>query len=593
MIKLYWLAVALIIVKSLSDAFIMQSPSAQMWNDDLMRLVQVRNFLAGQGWYDVTQYRLGLEGGTVLHWSRLIDLPIAGLILFFDLFMSSKNAEITAGAVWPLFLLAIAIGLLTRISNAIGEKETGFASLYLGSFVIYMGGKFGVGSLDHHNVQIVFTLACLAAALSSQTGYKAGIIGGLFAALSLVVGLEAIVYIALFCLAAALRWWWHGADRKTATLGFSAGFFVTLIISFLAFWPETSKTDFRCDALDEQLLLLAGFGSAGLFLIVPVLSNQSKMVRLIGLVSLGATTLIFGKLFAPDCLSNPMSQIYPDVRTYWLDRVNEAKPFLVWLQDPANRSSFGQLLLPVIAVAYLIFSIFKSQHKEEKLLLTVLIAISWAISLYQVRASAFTDIFIIPALALLLADSYKWYKSTNNSKIGIVFIVLIVALNSMFWRELISEFTPKNDINASVSLVGANTSDDEQLCLSSQLIEQLNAFEPGLIVSGTNFAPYILMETKHRVLASNFHRNHDGIQALVDFSKSDAAQAKEYLYSWNAKYVVLCTGIGDTWGQSLFAEEDGTIWPLLNAGTPPNYLTQVGEGTGILKIFQVNKPEGS
>src|SRR5690606_27037017 len=50
-------------------------------NDSLMRLTQVRDLLAGQGWFDLAQYRMGLEGGFVMHWSRLVDAPIAGMIL--------------------------------------------------------------------------------------------------------------------------------------------------------------------------------------------------------------------------------------------------------------------------------------------------------------------------------------------------------------------------------------------------------------------------------------------------------------------------------------------------------------------------------
>ena len=36
-------------------------------SDDLLRLVEVRDLLAGQSWFDLTQYRLGLDGGTVMH----------------------------------------------------------------------------------------------------------------------------------------------------------------------------------------------------------------------------------------------------------------------------------------------------------------------------------------------------------------------------------------------------------------------------------------------------------------------------------------------------------------------------------------------
>ncbi len=35
--------------------------------DDAMRLVEVRDYLGGQGWFDLHQYRLGPDGGTLMH----------------------------------------------------------------------------------------------------------------------------------------------------------------------------------------------------------------------------------------------------------------------------------------------------------------------------------------------------------------------------------------------------------------------------------------------------------------------------------------------------------------------------------------------
>ena len=44
--------------------------------DDNMRMMQVRALLDGQGWYDLSQHRMA---GSNIHWSRLVDLPIATL----------------------------------------------------------------------------------------------------------------------------------------------------------------------------------------------------------------------------------------------------------------------------------------------------------------------------------------------------------------------------------------------------------------------------------------------------------------------------------------------------------------------------------
>ncbi|HMA50771.1 MAG TPA: hypothetical protein VKP60_13520, partial [Magnetospirillaceae bacterium] len=45
--------------------------------DDHMRLQQVRDWMAGQSWFDVTQYRMNPPTGMLMHWSRLLDVPLA------------------------------------------------------------------------------------------------------------------------------------------------------------------------------------------------------------------------------------------------------------------------------------------------------------------------------------------------------------------------------------------------------------------------------------------------------------------------------------------------------------------------------------
>ena len=99
---LYWLATALLYAGlTLPGAQDLIGPD----NDDSMRLVEVRDLLAGQGWFDLHQYRLGLEGGTLMHWSRFVDLPIAVLIKFFSLFLTATAAEGVAATLWPLILI--------------------------------------------------------------------------------------------------------------------------------------------------------------------------------------------------------------------------------------------------------------------------------------------------------------------------------------------------------------------------------------------------------------------------------------------------------------------------------------------------------
>ena len=82
-------------------------PDENLSTDDAMRLVQVRDLLAGQGWFDTTQYRLDPPAGVLMHWSRLIDLPIAALTHLGGTVLPQAMAERVATIVWPAALLLI------------------------------------------------------------------------------------------------------------------------------------------------------------------------------------------------------------------------------------------------------------------------------------------------------------------------------------------------------------------------------------------------------------------------------------------------------------------------------------------------------
>ena len=126
-------------------------------NDDAMRLVGIRDLLAGQAWFDPTQYRLG-PAGSLMHWSRLIDLPIALLLKFFQLFVDAPMAERLTMAIWPLLVLLPTLAGLRALGRALQGEMAGNIALVLGMFLAPVVGHFRPGALDHHNVQIALLL---------------------------------------------------------------------------------------------------------------------------------------------------------------------------------------------------------------------------------------------------------------------------------------------------------------------------------------------------------------------------------------------------------------------------------------------------
>ena len=73
--------------------------------DDLLRLQEVRDFLAGQSWFDVTQYRLNPPWGAPMHWSRLLDVPLAAVMLLARPLLGTTGAELAAATIVPPAML--------------------------------------------------------------------------------------------------------------------------------------------------------------------------------------------------------------------------------------------------------------------------------------------------------------------------------------------------------------------------------------------------------------------------------------------------------------------------------------------------------
>ena len=90
--------------------------------DDFMRLDQVRDWLAGQSWWDVRQYRMDPPAGADMHWSRLVDLPIAACLLLARLVLPEPAASIAAMTAVPLLQLLLAMALLRALMRTLGAS---------------------------------------------------------------------------------------------------------------------------------------------------------------------------------------------------------------------------------------------------------------------------------------------------------------------------------------------------------------------------------------------------------------------------------------------------------------------------------------
>src|SRR5947209_10790817 len=97
--------------------------------DDAMRLAQLRDWLGGQGWFDLSQPRVA--GGYESHWSRLIDAGLAATLWVFGWFADPVMAERLMRTVWPLLWVAPTMAGAVTIAWRIGGREAALMALLL------------------------------------------------------------------------------------------------------------------------------------------------------------------------------------------------------------------------------------------------------------------------------------------------------------------------------------------------------------------------------------------------------------------------------------------------------------------------------
>jgi hypothetical protein len=92
--------------------------------DDAMRLVQVLDLKDGADWYDLTQRRLNPPEGVPMHWSRLPDLPLLGVLTLAEPLLGrtaavNLAATLTPPVLWVGFFAAFVWAVMPLVERSV------------------------------------------------------------------------------------------------------------------------------------------------------------------------------------------------------------------------------------------------------------------------------------------------------------------------------------------------------------------------------------------------------------------------------------------------------------------------------------------
>lgn len=571
------LILSVAVVASLMIVSLLKGSFGQIGSDgdDVMRLVQVRELLDGKGWFDLIQPRLGPDGGTLMHWSRLVDLPIAALALLFMPLVGKEAALSAALTAWPILSVLIVTCAFIAGARALGGRGLLLFTAILAFAVLFRHFRFLPGAIDHHNLQLGLILLASVCLMSPWRPAGPAALAGAALALAAAIGGEVYVFVAVIAAFAALDWAIAGEPARPAAIVFGASFAAVLTLAFLATVGPLEYGTVRCDALSSVSLLAGLGGGASFALAAQITSARTLRVRFIALGLVGALCIAQVIALGPQCLSNPLSALSPEAQTLWLARVDEARPTLaLWPAQPGEvLFRLGTLLLGLGAALFLAR---RGIHRRAMLFSVLLLTVSFILALYQTRFYVFGQLFAVLPLAALAAKLHAGEIGAGLPRPAYLFVLLLGF--PMMWAAAGVSLAPKR----AAPLAAASTA-----CLTPEASAILARLPPGRILAPPSDTPRLLLETPHSALHGHYHRNIAGIDAAIAIYTSAPDEARRRLAAANVDYFLVCPSDPDI---RFFSRRDpSSLLGAVMSGKVPAWL-QPAARAGDTAVYRI-RPE--
>ena len=482
--------------------------------DDAVRLQQIRDWLAGQRFGDVSQHRLA--GGAAMHWSRLPDLIPAAVIALLTPLFGGDGAEIAAVIAWPLALFPVALLLIARIARALGTHAP--TALAVAAIAYPATTLFLPGRIDHHGLQMVLLLGSVLALLRAPSA-GAGFAIGMLAAASVAIGLETAPMLATVGALAVAEWVLARPGAAARLQGLGVGALVGLAAAKGVF--ATAAWDYpACDGFTRQAWQ-AAVAVAPVPLVLALLDRHLTgwRVRLGAAGAVGALGAGIALWLSPACLA-PYGGVDPVMTRLWLAEVGEAQA--LFAASPATAAGYAGLMLAGIAAAA--WQLRRTRDGRWAMLLVLQLA-ALLVTLATLRGAYAGALLAAPALAAAIAAA----RARGALRLAAVW----GASAGMLYPLAANALAPEPGQPAPA----------QGDCTSPAMLAALDALPAGVVIAPIDAGAYILAGTRQRVIAAPYHRNGEGNRAAYTFYLGGEATAAALARRWGADYALGCAAM--------------------------------------------------
>lgn len=589
-------ALPLVFLLALAIAFAMGAgTAANVWRtgyfgdtDDAMRMVQVRDFMAGQGWFDLNAYRLGEPPGLAMHWSRLIDLPLAGLIRAFSLVFADAQAERAARLAFPALMLIILFWALMRTALQLAGPLMAAGVLLLAAMSGIGVGQFQPGRIDHHAPQIAL-LALMAMfaveSINPQRGLRAAFAAAC-AALSMAISIENLPFIlalsALWTILFTLQPELYAKHLRY----FGVGLLFCLPLMFVATIDPSSWLSAQCDAYSIAWLTPLMIGAGGCAALSYAGTYWGTGARLAGTISIGLLCAASFAIYFPQCLRGPLHTVDPFLQDYWLNNVWEARNLFAALQLTTKFTvlTIGPAIIAAI-LCVIAFICTRGADRERWAIVAALALAGLAATVWQIRAGTSLAPIACLGAGWMIFKSANWLAQRDIKFASIYALALVIPLSTTGWAVPARIFE-KRAANVTASQENATTNlVNGAACFRTQSFDELKTIASTRILAPIDAGAHILALTGHSVLAAAYHRNNAGNKSTIEIFAAKDSEAKKQMIMLNTHYIAFCRNGGEA--QLLGKKFPNSLAARLQAGQVPEWLEPLSQTGAVLTILRV------
>lgn len=531
--------------------------------DDNMRIMQVRALLQGQDWYDLRQYRLDPPAGADIHWSRIVDLPLAGIMLVLRPLIGGPIAEKVAVAIAPLLPMAIAMAAMAVTCRRLLSPKAFALGVALLLCAQSARGMWSPLRIDHHGWQLAM-LALAVAALADPRRARGGALLGAATAVSLSIGLELLVYLAAAGAAVACMWMRDPSQGPRLTT-YGATLAGGCALGYLLFASYANRAPV-CDAL-SPVWLSAMIAAGAAAVALPMLPLKSGWARLGAGAALGL--LIAGGFAAawPHCLGR-LEGTSPELEAMWLNNVREALP----IYRHNLQTIVTTVSLPLIGLVGYGVMLWRTRRDEAALMpwaaLATMTLIATSLLLWQSRAGPAAQVLAVPGAAALGWLIIPRIQKNNNMLLRVGGTVAAFALVSGLAPQYAADLVPEKPRRNMKAVSQANGR-----CPTLAALRPIAKQPKGYVLTFVDLNPRLIAVTHHRAVAGPYHRNQQAILDVMKTWRGSEENARRTVFGRGIDYVLICPGLSESTVYSSAAPNG--FYMQLAKGKVPNWLQPI------------------